>query len=98
MLCYDRIDDYEGTEVNESTKSKECDVCHYWYLLHKGCKFQTNVCNWCHDLLMLSMNFSSTAISKTKNDNCCYIISGISRREAKKLVQNIDLTIKIGKT
>ena len=47
---------------------------------------------------MLSMNFSSTAISKTKNDNCCYIISGIGRREAKKLVQNIDLTIKIGKT
>ena len=45
MLCYDRIDDYEGTEVNESTKSKECDVCRYWYLLNKGCKFQTNVCN-----------------------------------------------------
>ena len=47
---------------------------------------------------MLSMNFSSIAISKTKNDNCCCIVSGISRSEAKKLVQNIDLTIKIGKT
>ena len=47
---------------------------------------------------MLSMNFSSIAISKTENDNCCCIISGISRREAKKLVQNIDLTIKNRKT
>ena len=33
-------------------------ICHYWYHLDKGFKFQPNVCNECHDLLMMSMNLS----------------------------------------
>ena len=55
MLCFDRIDISERIDVNKS-ESKECDTCHYWYYLNKGYKFQPNVCNRCHDLLMY-MNF-----------------------------------------
>ena len=29
MLYYDRIDISEGTDVNKTIVSKECDVCHY---------------------------------------------------------------------
>ena len=32
--------------------------------LDKGFKFQANVCNGCHDLLMMSMNLSHIAILK----------------------------------
>ena len=31
MLYYDRIDVSEVIDVNNTTASKECDVCHYWY-------------------------------------------------------------------
>ena len=31
MLEYDRIDISEGIDVNKTSASKECDVCHYWY-------------------------------------------------------------------
>ena len=31
MLDYDRIDISEGTDANKLGKSKECDICHYWY-------------------------------------------------------------------
>ena len=31
MLYYDRIDDSEGIDVNKTSASKECDVCHYCY-------------------------------------------------------------------
>ena len=34
VLCYDRIDVFEGTDVNKTSKSKECNICHYWYI-HK---------------------------------------------------------------
>ena len=34
MLCYDRIDTFEGIDVNKTSASKECDVCHYWYFLN----------------------------------------------------------------
>ena len=29
MLYFDRIDVTEGTDVNKTSKSKECDICHY---------------------------------------------------------------------
>ena len=45
MLNVDRIDVSEVTDVNETSTSKECDICHYWYFLNKGFKFQPNVCN-----------------------------------------------------
>ena len=28
MLQYERIDIYEGIEINKSDKSKECMICH----------------------------------------------------------------------
>ena len=31
MLYYDSIDFSEGTDVNKTSASKECDLCHYWY-------------------------------------------------------------------
>ena len=43
MLYFDKIDVFEGIDVNKTCELKECDICHYWYLLHKGFKFQPNV-------------------------------------------------------
>ena len=31
MLEYERISVSEGIDANKSHKSKECDICHYWY-------------------------------------------------------------------
>ena len=33
MLCFDRIVS-EGDDVNKTSKSKECDICHYRYFLN----------------------------------------------------------------
>ena len=33
ILYFDRNDASEGTDVNKA-KSKECDICHYWYFLN----------------------------------------------------------------
>ena len=52
MIYYDRTDVFEGRDVNKTSASKECDVCHYWYFLTYSFKFLTNVRNICHDLLM----------------------------------------------
>ena len=30
MLQYERIDIYEGIEINKSDKSNECMICHCW--------------------------------------------------------------------
>ena len=62
MLYHDRIDVSKEIDVNKTNKSKECDICHYWYFLDKGFKFQPDVCNGSHDLLMISMKLSDIAI------------------------------------
>ena len=62
MTYFDRIDVSEGNDVSKTSASKQCDICHYWYFLSKCFKFQPNVCNRYHDLLMMSMNLSDIAI------------------------------------
>ena len=64
--------------------------------LNKGFKFQSYVCNRCHDLLMMSMNISHIYILNVKNADYCCIISGITKNEAIKLLKDIDLTEKSG--
>ena len=49
MLYFDRIDVSEAIDDNKTSVSKECDFCHYWYLLYYSFKFQTYVCNRYHD-------------------------------------------------
>ena len=31
MLQYYRTDVSEGIDVNKTSASKECDICHHWY-------------------------------------------------------------------
>ena len=65
-----------------------------WYFLNYSFKFQPNVCNRYHDLLMISMNLNDIAILNNKDSDYHCIISLISKSEAIKLMQNADLTEK----
>ena len=81
--------------LNKTGTSKECDICHYWYLLNKGFKFQPNICNRCHDLLMRFMNLSNIVILSIKGSDYRCIISRISKNQAINLMQNTDSTKKM---
>ena len=52
----------EGFDVNRTNSSNQYDICHFWYLLDKGFKFQPDVCNGCHDMWMIYMNLSDSAV------------------------------------
>ena len=81
MLYFGRIEVSERIDVNKASASKECDICHYWYFLNYNFKFQSNVCNRCHDLLMMPMNLSDIAILNIKGSNYCCIITLINKNE-----------------
>ena len=73
MLFFDRTNVSQGINVNKTSGSKECDNCHYWYFSNYSFKFQPNVCNRCHNLLMMSMSLNDIAILNIKgSDYCCY--------------------------
>ena len=94
MLYFDRIDVSEGTDVDETSASKECDICHYSYFSNYSFNFQPNVCNRCHGFLMMSMNLSDIDTLNIKGSDYRCIISLISKNDAINLMQNTDLTEK----
>ena len=54
MLQYDIIDVSEGIDINKTSKSKECMLCHYWYFKDLGYKFQPYLCNGSHAISMMA--------------------------------------------
>ena len=58
ILCNNRTDVSEGIDVNKASSLKESDIYHYWYFRNYSFKFQPNVCDRYHDLLMVSINLA----------------------------------------
>ena len=96
MLYFDKTDLSEGIDVNKTSASKECDICHYWCFSNKGFNFQPYVRNRSHDLLMMSVNLSDIYILNNENADYCSIISGISKSKAINLLQNTYFTEESG--
>ena len=63
-------------------------------VLDKGIKFQTNICNGCHDILMVTININDIAISSIHDADYHCFVSGISKNDAVNLLQNAYLTEK----
>ena len=51
MLEYDRIDISEGVDMDKTNKSRECDICNYWYFLDKNFNYEKYLYNGCNDLM-----------------------------------------------
>ena len=95
MLKYDRIDVSERIAANKTNASTECDICHNWYFLDKGFKFEPYVCNGFHDLMQKAMNSNDFAIVSVKRNN--YIIHSwyMTKDDAINIMKNSDLNEKM---
>ena len=88
MLRYQKIDVSEGIDVNKTSKSKECELCHYWSFKDVGFKFEEHVCNRCHDLLTMAYSLKNIAILSAKGATFRCILMGISKNEGLKRLNN----------
>ena len=61
MFYYDRNVTVKGIHLVKSNNSKECMISPYWCLNH-GFNIHDYVCDGCHDLAMLSVSITDTAI------------------------------------
>ena len=84
MLQYEKIDVSEGIDVNKTSASKECKLCHYWFFKDVGFKFDKHVCNRCHDLLTMPYYLKDIAILSAKGATFRFLLMGISKNEALK--------------
>ena len=96
MLEYDRIDISEGIDIDKTNKSKECNICHYWYFLDKNFNYEPYLCNGCHDLMQKSMSFKHAAIISIKGNDYRIHFWYMSKNDAIALTTNSNLNDKNG--
>ena len=88
MIRYQKIDISEGIDVNKTSASKECKVCHYWFFKDIGFKLEEHVCNKCHVLLTIAYSLKNIAILNAKVNTYRCILMGISKNECLKKLNN----------
>ena len=90
MLKYKKID------VNKSDKSKEYMLCHYWYFLDKSFRYGPFLCDGCYNMIQKCNKLKNIAIIHIKKSvyRICFLF--MSKRKAKKLMVNSNLTDKKG--
>ena len=95
MLEYDRMDISEGIDMHKSSdKSKECDICRYWYSLDKNFTYQPHLCNGCHDLMQKAISFNDVAIVSIKCSD--YRIHFWYKDDVISIIHNSNLSDKKG--
>ena len=78
MLQYEKIDASEGIDVNKTSASKECELCHYWFFKDVGFKFEEHICNGCQDLLTMAHSLKNIAILSAKGATLRCLLMGIN--------------------
>ena len=88
MLRYQIIDVSEGIDVNKTSTSKECELCHYWFFKDIGFKFEQHVCNKCYDLLTIAESLKDIVILNAKWATFRCILMGSSKNGGFKRLNN----------
>ena len=84
ILQYEKIDVSEEIEVNKTSASRECELCHHWFFKNVEFKFQEHVCNICHDLLTMAYSLKNITILSAKGATFRFLLMGTSKNEALK--------------
>ena len=84
MSQYININISERVDLNKTSASKECEVCHYWFFKDIGFKFEEHVCNKCHDLLTMTNSLNDIAILSAKGATFRCTLMGINKNEVLK--------------
>ena len=96
MLEFDRIDISEGIDVNKISASRECDICSYQYFKDSGFKYESYLCNGCHDLMQKTMSFNNVAIVYVKGSVFRIHFWYMSTNDAINIMKDSNLIDKMG--
>ena len=96
MLEDDRTDISEGINVNKTSLSNECDICHYLYFKNIGFKYEPYLCNGCHDLMQKAMSFNNVAIVYVKGSAYRINFWYMSKNDAINIMNGSNLVDKSG--
>ena len=89
------IDISKGIDVNKPDKSKQCDICHYWYFFDKKFSYEPYLCNCCNDLMQKkAINFNDVAAVSVKGNDYRIRFWYMTKNDAINLLNNFWLDNK----
>ena len=88
MLQYKKIDVSEGIDVNKTSVSKECELCHYLFFKDVGFKSEKHAGNRCHGLLTVAYSVKNIAKLSAKGATFTCLLMGNSKNEVLKKLNN----------
>ena len=91
-----KIDISEGIDVNKTNASKECDICYYWYFKNIGLKYETYLCNRCHDLTQKATSLNDVAVIHVKESTSRIHFWYMSKDDAISIKNNSNFVNKKG--
>ena len=94
LLEYDRIDISKGIDVNKTSASKECDICHNFKDI--DFKHEPYLCNGCHDLIQKAISFNDVAIVYVKGSVYRIHFWYMSKSDAISIMNNSNLADENG--
>ena len=84
----------EGIDVNKTSNSRECWLCHFWYFLDKNLNYQKYYCDGCHDMLMKTVSIKNLAIVYSKGNAYRIHFWNMSKKDAISIIYNSNLIDK----
>ena len=88
MPQYITINIPEGIDLNKTSASKDCKVCHYWFFKNIGFESEEHVCNGCHHVLTRGYSLENILNLGAKGGAFRCILMGTSKNEALKRLDN----------
>ena len=81
-------------DVNESSNSRECSLCHFWYFTDKKINYQKYFCGGCHDMSMKAVSIKNLAIIYSKGNAYRVNFAFMTINDANNLINNSNLNNK----
>ena len=95
MLEYDRIDLFEGIDVNKcEDTSKKCNLSQYYCFVFKN--FNYYICDGCHDISTKVISMQNIAIIYHDGHAYLYNFAFMSRNDAFNLMKKLVIIDKKG--
>ena len=92
MIEYGKIYISENIDINKKNKSKECMLCHYWYVLNKNFNYGPYLCDGCYNMLQKSVDTKNIDIVYVKGNayriHFRYMSKHKRKRKAIRLMTN----------
>ena len=88
MLRYQKINVSKGIDVNKTSASKECELCHYQFFKYIGFAFEEHVFHKCQDLLTIAYSLKNIAVLNAKGTTFRCLLMGVSKNEGLKRLDN----------